>query len=163
MKHVLSLIAHSLKTLVKPTLLIFWYVMLPIILSFVFFDKFILDLFIENKWLIGVVLAAIFNAVMDSIENEHIGDTIFAKYDKNFWSKRHSWNTAPVLFRYKIDAWHLSKSAMIIAFACCASYFNSIAQLYVKGINIANLLIIGYVYIIVFNGFYNYIFKKKNA
>src|SRR5688572_13507335 len=61
-----------------------------------------------------VFLAAVFNSVMDSVENEHVNDTIFKRFHSRFWHKRDSWDDADKIFGYKLDAWHISKSAMII-------------------------------------------------
>lgn len=95
-----------------------------------------------------LALAAICNAVMDCIENEHIKVTVFNKYNPNFWYKRESWNKAKRIFGYKFDGWHIAKSLMII-FICLA-----ISPTW-------KFLIVGLVWNGVFNVFYNHIFKKK--
>lgn len=70
------------------------------------------------------ILAAFFNAVMDATENENFYESIFRGKDQRFWYKRESWKYAKKVFGYKIDAWHLSKSAMIICFVLTAIFFD---------------------------------------
>ena len=66
-------------------------------------------------WSYGLVfIAAIFNAVMDTLENEPaFNNSIFRNFDKTFWSKEISWKYAKKILNYKVDGWHLVKSAMI--------------------------------------------------
>lgn len=71
-------------------------------------------------FLLCIALAAICNAVMDNLYVYRIGGSIFNKYDAAFWCKDVSWNKAKRVFGYKIDAWHLFKSAMII-FLCASA------------------------------------------
>lgn len=69
-------------------------------------------------------LAAVLNAMMDTIENEHFFISIFRNLNKNFWYKRHSWDKATQINSYKIDAWHLSKSIMVIWLAATVISFK---------------------------------------
>ena len=68
------------------------------------------------------VLACFFNSVMDVTENENFSESIIKKWNTRFWYKRDSDDFARKIFTYKVDAWHLSKSLMIICFAI-AAYF----------------------------------------
>lgn len=87
--------------------------------------------------MISIILWAIapmFNAIMDLIENENFFQSIFyrnpAKYPpdstaivsavkwNNWWYKRASAQTVKLIYGYRPDAWHLSKSIMFILFAC---------------------------------------------
>ena len=61
-------------------------------------------------------IASALNAVMDALENENFYESIFSDMDETFWYKRKSWKFARKVFSYKIDAWHLAKSGMIIFF-----------------------------------------------
>lgn len=75
------------------------------------------------------IAAAFFNSCMDAFENTpNFNESIFKGWDKRFWCKDVSWEYARVLsFRipftkkrigsYKLDAWHISKSLMVICFA----------------------------------------------
>jgi hypothetical protein len=74
--------------------------------------------------LILLILAAFLNAVMDAVENENYSESIFRKLPQQFWYKRESWKYAARIFGYKIDAWHLSKSAMIICFVLAMIFFD---------------------------------------
>ena len=106
-------------------------------------------------FLLCILLAAIFNAVMDSIENEHIFSTIFSKLNPSFWSKRESWNKSYTIMEYDVDAWHLSKSANIICWI-------SAILLYRPLINpIMDLLLMGYFLNTTFSAFYNEVFKLR--
>ena len=99
-------------------------------------------------------LAAICNAVMDSVENEHIAVTMFDRLNPNFWNKRVSWNKAKRIGGYKFDAWHMSKSSMLglLTLACV---------LYRPMVNVCvDIIILWVVWNIVFNLFYNKIFAK---
>ena len=61
-----------------------------------------------------VILAAIFNAIMDTLENENFYSSWFGNLNERFWYKRTSWKYAKKIGGYKVDAWHLAKSCMII-------------------------------------------------
>src|SRR5689334_21738421 len=103
-----------------------------------------------------VVVAAFFNAVMDATENTpNFDESIFKNLDKRFWCKDVSWEFAKKLFGYKFDAWHLSKSAMIICFACAIILFKA------KHNFIVHLVSIGLVWNFCFWLFYHKIFKVK--
>lgn len=102
---------------------------------------------------IFVILAAICNALMDSVENEHFVVTKFRYLNRKFWYKRISWQYAKVVFKYKIDSWHLSKSLMLIflgIFCCFPAHINSFI----------NFAIFGICWLATFNLFYNHVFKK---
>jgi hypothetical protein len=71
-----------------------------------------------------VFIAAFFNAVMDAVENENYFESIFKKLPQQFWYKRESWKYAAKVFGYKVDAWHLAKSCMLICFAGAVISFN---------------------------------------
>ena len=91
---------------------------------------------------------------MDSIENEHVHDTIFYDWDQDFWWKRESWNKAKKIFGYKIDGWHLCKSAMIVCLILGAVMYSPIFNEFI------DFLIFGAVWNITFVIFYSKLFKK---
>jgi len=66
-------------------------------------------------WSYGLVfIAAFFNALMDTLENEpSFNSSIFKDWTKEFWSKEVSWKYAKKVLNYRVDGWHLAKSAMI--------------------------------------------------
>jgi hypothetical protein len=87
-----------------------------------------------------VVMASFFNACMDAFENEpNFNESIFKKWDKNFWLKTVSWSSAKKVFGYKIDGWHLSKSLMVISFACAIIFFRPLHEWWVHLITIGVL------------------------
>jgi hypothetical protein len=52
---------------------------------------------------------------MDTYENEpNFNKSVFKNLNKAFWCKEISWANAKMIFSYRLDAWHLSKSAMIL-------------------------------------------------
>lgn len=109
--------------------------------------------------LILLVLAAFFNAVMDAVENENFQESIFRKLPRQFWYKRESWKYAAKVFGYKIDAWHLSKSAMIICFVLAIIFFDMPVK---KWQDVAVYVIVGgLVWNFFFWLFYHVIFKIK--
>lgn len=95
-----------------------------------------------------VGFAALFSAIADSVENEHFFGTVFRKLNQRFWFKRVSWAFAKMLFGYKFDAWHISKSLMIFCF--CAAIAENFWQ----------WIYLGIVWNVVFFIFYSKLFKK---
>ena len=66
-----------------------------------------------------------FNWVMDSIENEiAFNKSVFKNLNKKFWCKTISaHNIGFIKFtKYRPDAWHISKSLMIVSFAILLSF-----------------------------------------
>ena len=62
-----------------------------------------------------VFLAAAFNAVMDATENEpNFNESVFKRLNQRFWLKSVSWQFAYKIGGYKFDAWHLSKTGMVL-------------------------------------------------
>ena len=90
-----------------------------------------------------VALAAFFNAVMDSME--HHSDVW---PNTPFWNTRHPENDkVKRIFSYPLDGWHLAKLGMLV------SLFVLITQVWWQG------LILWGIWILVFNFFYNIVFK----
>lgn len=107
-----------------------------------------------------LALAAIFNALMDATENApNFNESRLKKLPVQFWLKEQSWKYAPKLFGYKFDAWHLSKSAMIICLLLTAIFFDWPVE---KWQDVALYLVVGGV---VWNGvfwlFYHKLFGVK--
>lgn len=71
--------------------------------------------------LLFVLMASFFNACMDAWENENYFESIFKMWDQKFWYKRESWKYAKRVGGYRLDGWHLAKSAMILCI-CAAIY-----------------------------------------
>lgn len=102
---------------------------------------------------IFIGLAAIFNAIMDRLENENFSSSVFKNLNPKFWYKRESWMYAKKVFGYKIDGWHLAKSAMIISLVL-AILFNNVQ------FNLTSFILYGLEWNIVFVVFYSRILKK---
>jgi hypothetical protein len=102
-----------------------------------------------------IFYAAIFNAVMDSVENEHVTQTIFKDLNPKFWYKRTSWAYAKKTFGYKWDGWHMAKSLMIISLCLAVVTYHGMFNLW------ADFVIFGLIWNGTFNLFYNHIFKKS--
>jgi hypothetical protein len=107
-------------------------------------------------------LAPIFNAIMDLVENENFYQSIFSKTKEvnqlGFWYKRESWKYAKKIFGYKLDAWHIAKSIMIILVtvsSVVAYYQKPVISWYI------DLALRGLIWNLVFNLFYNHIFRIK--
>jgi hypothetical protein len=60
-----------------------------------------------------IALAAVFNAVMDLLENENFFESFFARFNQQFFYKRESWKYAKKILGYKVDGWHIAKSVAI--------------------------------------------------
>jgi len=102
---------------------------------------------------IFIALAAFLNAVMDRIEyGAAFRVSIFRNLNPKFWQKNVSWEYAKKVFGWKFDAWHVSKSLMIISFTFGIVFYKPI-------LGIVDILIFGAVWNVVFNVFYNNILK----
>ena len=98
-----------------------------------------------------VILAAIFNAIMDTLENENFYSSWFGNLNERFFYKRISWKYAKKIGGYKLDAWHLAKSCMILSMAGAVVVHN--------GHGWMPFVYIGIVWNLTFNLFYNKVFK----
>jgi hypothetical protein len=102
-----------------------------------------------------VFLAAFFNAAMDTLENEPaFNRSVFKEWDKRFWSKAISWQYAKKILNYKVDGWHLAKSAMIFCLIGAVIVFRPHHQLWI------HFLSMGMIWNITFESFYR-LFKCK--
>lgn len=146
---------EDIKQSLKDTGIFISYLLIPATIAWLAFDQLIINSLIDHVSILFIVLAGIFSALMDSIENEHINNTIFSKLNPNFWSKRVSWNKSFTLVKYKFDAWHLAKSAMITSWIAAILTYTPVNTWY------WDMAVAGFFYNWSFNGFYNYIFKKS--
>jgi hypothetical protein len=111
-----------------------------------------------------IALAALFNALMDTLETEiSFNASKFAKLDKGFWCKPVSAHAMGFLpgTRYRADAWHICKSMslsmLIMGIALAPSQLHGITgnTLLDAGIILITLSIL---WVVMFNFFYK-IFK----
>ena len=111
-----------------------------------------------------IFFATFFSAVCDAVENENIGESIFRKLPKQFWYKRESWKYVKRIFGYHLDAWHISKSCMIICWVLAVIFYQPDAGIHTakKGWDILfQLCLCGGIWNIGFWLFYNKIFGVK--
>ena len=115
------------------------------------YDYFCLDHKSTKKMisLFFLCLASFFNACMDKLA-WHFEKSCFAELDPKFWNPNVSWKFARKIFGYKIDAWHLFKSMMIICIALFVLNYNEMFGFWI------DFIIFG----LVWNGIFNIYFNK---
>jgi hypothetical protein len=101
-----------------------------------------------------LILAAICNAFMD-VTTHHFNYSIFKDKNPKFWNPNESWKYVNLLpfTRYRADAWHLAKSAMIINICISIVFFDGYWW---------EFFIFGTVWNLTFNLFYNKILKNDS-
>lgn len=101
-----------------------------------------------------IVLAGAFKAGADTLTH-HFDSSIFRHKERKFWDPTISWKYAKYLppTKYKVDAWHLFNSAMIVCF-CAAVAVNPRAHFWLW-----ELLATGLLFNFSFNLFYNKLFR----
>lgn len=109
---------------------------------------------------IFIFLAAFFNSVMDAVENKpNFDESIFRKLPRQFWLKEESWKYVKKILGYRPDAWHLSKTLMVICFALAVIFFDMPVMKW-QDVELY-LVLIGIIWNGAFWLFYNLIFKVK--
>lgn len=124
--------------------------------------------------IILVALAAICNAVMDVI-SFHYKQSIFSRYNPQWWNPAISWKNKYIdwdndvrmekrisignIFSIKYptfltDAWHFFKSSMLALLGLAIILYKPCVNPFVDGV------IIGLAWNLIFNVFYNKVFKK---
>lgn len=98
--------------------------------------------------------AAFFKAVADNVDH-HFDTSIFKKLNPKFWDRDISSETARRVFSYKIDAWHISQSLMLIFLIAGAIFHERKLENPWLEITAGGIL-----WNIVFNLFYNAMYKK---
>ena len=117
-----------------------------------------------------ISLAAVFKAVRDLCA-DHYSASIFTKYNPEFWDKSISWknkwiggdkaNGHKKGLRYwdpLTDAWHISNSCIIACFIAAGIFYPHYPISYSP---IIVFIVSGVLFTVVFNSFYNHLFKKK--
>jgi len=104
---------------------------------------------------IFILLAAIFNAVMDKTKDTiQFNSSAFRNLNPKFWNDEVSESVFILGTKYKPNAWHISKSCMIFCFAFAIIFYKPF-------INYIDFCVIGAIWILTFNLFYNHIFKRS--
>jgi hypothetical protein len=99
-------------------------------------------------WLLFIAVAASLNAVMDTLTH-HFGVSIFKKKKPSFWNPEVSWKEAKRIGGYKLDAWHMFKSGMIVLLCVCPLFYAPVIH------PSLDWMLAGLVWNCVFNIFYN--------
>lgn len=102
--------------------------------------------------IILLIAAATFKAVADTVDH-HFDTSIFRRLEPRFWDRDISSDRAKRIFNYKIDAWHISQSLMIVCMIAAAIFHEQRLAWYFE------LVIGGVIWNIVFNTFYNKILR----
>ena len=102
------------------------------------------------------VLAAAFKAVADTLEH-HFETSVFKKLNLKWWNPDKSGDAVKLLkhTKYRLDAWHLSNSLMIVFFVCAGIFHKNTLPWYL------DIPVIGTGFNIVFNTLYNKILRRK--
>jgi hypothetical protein len=95
-----------------------------------------------------LILAAFFSAVMDKTKDTiQYNSSVFKNWNKRFWNDEEPSSFVPYT-KYKLNAWHLSKSLLVICI--CAAMSRTIWEFIIYGI----------IWNLVFNFLYNKALKR---
>lgn len=98
-----------------------------------------------------IIIAAICKAAVDTVTHHPHTSRLWG----NFWDLKIKKSFVPFT-KYKLDGWHLCNSLMITCFICAATCGTIMKWYY-------DIPILGTVFILVFNLFYNSIFQYKKV
>lgn len=106
--------------------------------------------------LICVACVAFFKAVSDTLVH-HFDTSVFKWLNRRFWDPAVSSAVAPFLrfTRYKIDAWHISNSCMIVALCAAVALHRPVLAWWWE------VGILGLWFNLVFNVFYDRLLRRK--
>lgn len=109
-----------------------------------------------------ISLAAICKALADTLDH-HYDTSVFKNLPRKYWDPNVIIKSAPQVFGYPLDAWHISNSVMIISFLIAIVTGNPVdinlfgLQIHIWG-GLA-IVVYGLAFNLVFNTFYNKIFR----
>jgi hypothetical protein len=115
-------------------------------------------------WILFWILASICDSVQDTL-SFRFSTSIFGSFNKAFWNPVYSHAAAKRIFGYKVDAWHLFKSAKIVleAFAIPAYFYLPNYRTGVWWIDISIALVAsGIAWNGIFNLFYHRLWPKSH-
>jgi hypothetical protein len=98
--------------------------------------------------LICFIVAPMFKALAD-VCNNRFNISVLKNKNPKFWAKDTSAQYAPKIFSYRVDAWHLSMSMMLVLLIMFAIFHHPVGKWYVE------LVIWGVYWNACFNIFYN--------
>jgi hypothetical protein len=99
-----------------------------------------------------ILFAAICKAMADTLDH-HFDTSIFRNKPRKWFDPNVIIKTAPKIFNYPIDAWHISNSLMIASFILAAIFYEQKAAWYIE------FSLYGLGFTMVFNIFYNRVFR----
>ena len=105
-----------------------------------------------------IALAAMFNALMDTVEYETAFQrSIFHKLNPKWWCKSISWEYVKFLpfTKYRPDAWHLAKSSMVICIVLALTFSVPVSH------KLPYFVVMGLIWNMSFNLFYNHLFRRS--
>lgn len=102
--------------------------------------------------IILISAAAICKALADTLDH-HKDTSIFRYMSDKYWNPNVVIKTAPVIFNYPVDVWHIANSMQLLCWVLLA-VFNDMKYPWYLQVGGAGLL-----FIVVFNTFYNRIFR----
>lgn len=103
-----------------------------------------------------VIFASISNACYETLDR-HFFESVFKKLNPKFWYMYESWKYAKKIFGYKIDGWHLFKSAMIVALVFAIVLYKPIINWW------ADILIYGTTWNMTFGLFYSKLLRRNGT
>lgn len=124
-------------------------------------------------WFLCWIAAAVLNAFMDRVSSTpQFNQSIFFKNDPSFWCLQQA--RPKTVFGYKVDAWHLAKSTMLVLLAAAGSFLAA-AYLAIHRVNpglfstflqrliwfFSSMVVSGAVWNIVMPNFYGKVFKQR--
>ena len=114
-----------------------------------------------------ISFAAIFKSASDNMA-DHYDKSIFTRFNNPmFWDKSVSWqrkyNKGWQYWDPISDAWHISNGCMICSFIAAGIFFPTFNLIFNPVFtSIIIFIVSGVLFTLVFNTFYNHIFKKKS-
>jgi len=129
---------------------VWWWIKYVMVTAFIlnYFDI----LYGGYLWIGLVVLASICNATMDTLSH-HFDTSVFKKLNPKFWNPNVSSDKAFRIGTYKIDAWHLFKSTMIVLLSFAVVEYRPYNDWYV------DVFLFGWFWNVTFSVFYDKIFR----
>jgi hypothetical protein len=98
-------------------------------------------------------MAAICKALADTLD-QHFDKSIFRHKNRKYWDPNVNIKSAPQIFGYPLDVWHIANSIGIFSWLAIPHFYNQ--QLRYWWLDYAAG---GMIFIIVFNIFYNKLFR----
>lgn len=68
-----------------------------------------------------IICAAVFKAFADTVDH-HFDTSVFRRLNPKFWDRDISSTKARKVFGYKLDAWHISMSCMVVSMILAAIF-----------------------------------------